>query len=300
MICCTRNREKFVRQHFKAVWSLLPERAELIYALDHCSDGTRSFLEEAAAGDSRVKIIENSAPPGLFSCRNFALDHATGKYIHYLDDDDSVSADFYELLDQLVTADDEADLIVTDLVVNVEGQPTKTQQILNRSRLSSKVRGTHEWIEGDLFEAVLKGYLYFNSANALIHRRVFARQRFSAEIKKTADWLFYLEHALNGPLKALYVSGISAIYYVHPSSMSIAGDKSYWNMRIFERLHSVVPSNHPMRDEVERVYGRSLFDAGYAERGKNRRQAAAYYWKAAQRGLFWPAFKASLKLLIPR
>ncbi|MBC7702519.1 MAG: glycosyltransferase [Rhodoferax sp.] len=299
VVCCTHNREAFVRRHFAAVGQRLPLRTELIYALDHCTDGTRSFLEEAAAGDPRIKVFENTSPPGLFNCRNFAIDHTNGQYIHYLDDDDSVSADFYERLDELVAASDDADFIITDLVVNVEGQTAQRKQILDRDHIASKSRGMHELVEGDLFEAIFKGYLYFNSANALIHRRVFTRQRFSTEIKKTADWLFYLEVALNARFKAIYVPGIFAVYYVHPSSMSIAGDKSYWNMRVFERLHAVVQANHSMRAEVSRAYGRALFDAGYAERQKSRQQAVSYYYKAAWHGLLWPAFKASLKLLLP-
>ena len=295
VICCTRNREAFVRRHFEAVRCMLPARAELIYALDHCTDGTKQYLERAAAGDVRIKIVENTSEPGLFNCRNFAIDHADGRYIHYLDDDDSVSPEFYQRLDELLAESDDADFVITDLVITVEGQPAERKRILDRTHIASTARGGCESIEGNLFEAILKGYLYFNSANALIHRRVFARQRFSTEIKKTADWLFYLEVVLNDRLRVIYVPDIFALYYVHPSSMSIAGDKSYWNMRVFKRLHAVVPPDHPSKAEVGRAYGKALFDAGYAERLKNRPQAFIYYCKSVRYGPLWPAVKAALK-----
>jgi len=253
VICCTRNREAFVRRHFAALSAVLPARAELVYALDHCTDGTRQYLEAAAAGDPRIKIVENTSEPGLFSCRNFAIDHASGRYIHYLDDDDAVSDEFYQRLDELVAAGEDADFIVADLIVTVEGQPAERKQIVNRARIASTAHRAGELIEGDLFEAILKGYLYFVPANLLINRRVLARQRFRSEIKKTADWLFYLEVALNDRLRAVYVPDIFARYYVHPSSMSIGGDKSYWNMRVFERVHAVMPPHHPLRDDGHRL-----------------------------------------------
>ena len=299
VICCTRNREAFVSRHFEAVARLLPARAELIYALDHCTDGTRRYLDIAAAGDSRIKIVENTSEPGLFNCRNFAIDHASGRYIHYLDDDDSVSDDFYQHLDQLVAAGEDVDFIMTDLVINVEGQPAEQKQILDRAHVSSTVRGLCESIDSDVFDAILKGHLYFNSANALINRRVFARQRFRAEIKKSADWLFYLEIALGDRFRATYVPNIFATYYVHPGSMSIAVDKSYWNMRIFERLYAVMPLSHPSRADVGHIYGKALFSAGYAERLTSKRQALLYYCKSTRFGPLLPAVKASLKLLLP-
>ena len=299
IICCTRNREAFVRRHFEAVIRLLPARAELIYALDHCTDGTEQYLQSAAASDSRIKIIENTSEPGLFNCRNFAIDHAHGKYVHYLDDDDSVSDEFYSRIDELAASDEDVDFIITDLIITVEGQPAQRKQILDRARIASTARGACELIEGDLFEGILRGYLYFNSANAVINRNVFARQRFRAEIKKSADWLFYLEVALRGCFRAIYVPDVFAQYYVHSNSMSIASDKPYWNMRVFERLHAAVPVDHPSHANVSEVYGRALFDAGYAERFKNRRQAFVYYCKAARYGPLLPVVKAVLKLLLP-
>jgi len=299
VICCTRNREAFVQRHFEAVVHLLPARAELVYALDHCTDGTKQYLQGVAAHDPRIKIVENTSEAGLFSCRNFSIDHTSGRYIHYLDDDDSVSDEFYRRLDELAADGEDVDFIITDLVINVEGQASQRKQILDRTHIASTARGACELIEGDLFEAILKGYLYFNSANAVINRSVFARQRFRAEIKKTADWLFYLEVSLNDRFRAIYVPDVFAIYYVHPNSMSIAGDKSYWNMRAFERLRAVVPVDHPLRAEVGRAYGKALFDAGYAERLKDRRKAFVYYRKSTRYGSVLLAVKASLKLLLP-
>lgn len=278
---------------------LLPAQAELIYALDHCSDGTMQYLQGATAGDPRVKIVENTSEPGLFSCRNFAIDHASGRFIHFLDDDDSVSDEFYLGLNEFSAQLEDVDFIITDLVVNVEGQAPHQKQIIDRDLIASTSCGAFESIDGDLFEAILKGHLYFNSANAVINRKVFDRYRFHSEIKKTADWLFYLEVSLQERIKAIYFPNIFAVYNVHLSSMSIASDKSYWNMRAFEQLHAVVPKGHPSHADVRRAYGKALFDAGYADRLKHKPLALYYYCKSTRYGPLLPPIKAILKLLVP-
>jgi len=299
VICCTRNRENFIRKHFETVMRLLPAQAELIYALDHCSDGTMQYLQGAAAGDPRVKIVENTSEPGLFSCRNFAIDHANGRFIHFLDDDDSVSGEFYRCLNEFSAQVEDIDLIITDLIINVEGHAPQKKRILDPDRIASTACGAFESIDGDLFEAILKGHLYFTPANTVINRKVFDRYRFHAEIKKTADWLFYLEVSLRERIKAIHFSNIFAVYNVHPTSMSIASDKSYWNMRAFELLLTVVPKGHPSHADVRRAYGKALFDAGYADRLKHKPRALYYYCKATRYGPLLPPIKAVLKLLVP-
>ena len=57
-----------------------------------------------------------------------------------------------------------------------------------------------------------------------------------------------------------------------PRQFRIVAQVTDWNMRVFERLHAVVPVDHPSHANVGHVYGKALFDAGYAERLKNRRQ----------------------------
>ncbi|MBK8891621.1 MAG: hypothetical protein IPN75_15210 [Dechloromonas sp.] len=204
---------------------------------------------------------------------------------HFLDDDDSVSDEFIPGLNEFSAQLEDVDFIITDLVVNVESQAPHQKQIIDRDLIASTSCGAFESIDGDLFRATLKGqHLYFNSANAVINRKVFDRYRFHSEIKKTADWLFYLEVSLQERIKAIYFPNIFAVYNVHLSSMSIASDKSYWNMRAFEQLHAVVPKGHPSHADVRRAYGKALFDAGYADRLKHKPRALYYYCKSTRYG----------------
>lgn len=296
IICCTHNRVQFVEQHYRALAQSLPKSVELIYALDHCTDGTLEFLTSVAQDNEQVTVVHNAGAPGLFSCRNFAIAHARGRFIHFLDDDDAVSEGFYAAIGEAISTGLDGDMFLTDMVLNREGEQLRRLQIIDRAVVPTSIEGAATIIEGELFDFVLNGQLYFNSANALIRRSLLEQHPFHAEIRKSSDWLLYLELSHLRPLRLVHLAAIHAIYFVHASSMSVASDKSFWNMKAFEALFQLVPPEHSHAQAVRRVFAKTLFDAGYAVRRQNKRDALRYYWRSARLGKPMPAMLAIAKL----
>ncbi len=296
VVCCTFNRVDFVRQHYAEVRPQLTPRGEILYALDHCTDGTRAYLESVVATDPQVRFVENDGPKGLFSCRNFAIRHARGRYIHYLDDDDGVSAGYYAAIDAALDAGHEGDMLITDVLMECEGEAPRMLPIFDPQQVAARAERGATIIEGDLFDHILHGRIYFYNGNTLISRSLLQQHPFHAEIRKTADWLLYLEVSHQRPLRQVVLNTVHALYRVHASSMSVAPDKSYWNMRAFELLHGQIPAGHPHALPVRRVLARALFDAGYAVRQTDKRGAASLYWRSALMGRPGPALLAMAKL----
>lgn len=296
VVCCTYNRVDFVRQHYQEVRPQLTPRCEILYALDHCTDETRAYLESVVATDPQVRFVENDGPKGLFSCRNFAIAHARGRYIHYLDDDDGVSAGYYAAIDTAIAKGLEGDMLITDVLMECEGEAPRMLQVFDPAHVVTRTERGATIIEGDLFDHILNGRLYFYNGNTLISRSLLQQHPFHAEIRKTADWLLYLEVSHERPMRQVVLNSVHALYRVHASSMSVAPDKSYWNMRAFELLHSQIPPDHPHAQPVRRVLARALFDAGYAVRQKDKREAARLYWRSARMGRPLPALLAMAKL----
>ena len=298
VVCCTYNRVAFVRQHYEEVRPQLTPRGEILYALDHCTDETRAYLEATAAVDPQFRFVEIDGPQGLFSCRNFAIRHARGRYIHYLDDDDGVSAGYYAAVDAAIAEGLEGDMLLTDVLMECEGEMPRMLTIFDREKVETRTERGATIIEGDLFDHILHGRLYFYNGNTLISRNLLERHPFHAEIRKTADWLLYLEVSHQRPVRQVYLNSVHALYRVHASSMSTAPDKSYWNMRAFELLHKQIPAKHPHAHRVRKVFARALFDAGYAMRQKDKRAAAVLYWRSARMGRPLPALLAMAKLAL--
>ncbi|GAA1943444.1 glycosyltransferase [Agromyces allii] len=70
---------------------------EVIVVDDHSTDGTRAALEEIAATDSRLRVID-SVTRGGGTARNIGADHARGRYLVFCDGDDLVPEGAYRSL----------------------------------------------------------------------------------------------------------------------------------------------------------------------------------------------------------
>ena len=70
---------------------------EVICVNDGSKDNSSQILHELAEKDSRVKIIEQENQ-GVSVARNNALDAANGEYISFVDSDDWLHPQYYEIL----------------------------------------------------------------------------------------------------------------------------------------------------------------------------------------------------------
>ena len=84
----TRNRERFVREAVASVLAQTLGDFEVIVVDDASTDGTPSALVELARQDERVRVLALPVQGGCNAARNHALDHARGRYVAMLDDDD--------------------------------------------------------------------------------------------------------------------------------------------------------------------------------------------------------------------
>lgn len=87
---------------------------ELILVDDGSPDGSGEACEQIAREDSRVKVI-HKANGGISSARNAGIKAATGEYIAFVDQDDTVRADMYQLL--MNKAAEGFDIVVSDFLL---------------------------------------------------------------------------------------------------------------------------------------------------------------------------------------
>lgn len=95
------NREKFIGQAIESVLESSYPSFELILVDDASSDKTLAIAQKYAAADSRIKVYQNKINLGQFQNRNKAASLASGKYLVYVDSDDTIQAD---ALDYIVAA----------------------------------------------------------------------------------------------------------------------------------------------------------------------------------------------------
>ncbi len=82
------NAEEFIAETILSVQKQTFGDFEMIIVDDCSTDNTYEIVKEAAAADSRIKVIRHRKNSGVAAARNTALDAAKGDYIAFLDSDD--------------------------------------------------------------------------------------------------------------------------------------------------------------------------------------------------------------------
>lgn len=86
------NSEKWIRECCESVLSQSYDNIELILVNDGSSDSSGEIIDKIALSDERVKVI-NIEHSGVSVARNAGLDVSAGKYVAFLDCDDTLQSD---------------------------------------------------------------------------------------------------------------------------------------------------------------------------------------------------------------
>ncbi len=98
------NVEPYIRNCMDSLMNQTLEDIEFI-CIDDCStDNSLAILREYAQKDSRFKIITSEKNSGAAAARNKGLDVAKGEYLGFVDPDDAVDLNFYEVLYNLASS----------------------------------------------------------------------------------------------------------------------------------------------------------------------------------------------------
>ncbi|MBQ1930764.1 MAG: glycosyltransferase, partial [Lachnospiraceae bacterium] len=89
--------ESYLRQCLDSILHQTYQNLEIILVDDGSPDGCGAICEEYAQKDSRIHVI-HQANKGVSAARNTGLEAATGQWIGWVDPDDWIDADMFELL----------------------------------------------------------------------------------------------------------------------------------------------------------------------------------------------------------
>lgn len=84
----TKNRSELLKRAVDSVLEQTWINYEIVVVDDASDDDTPILLKKFAAAHKNIKVIRNETSKGAAASRNIAIEHAGGKYIAGLDDDD--------------------------------------------------------------------------------------------------------------------------------------------------------------------------------------------------------------------
>lgn len=91
------NVEKYLEQCIKSVVTQTYEQLEIILVDDGSTDNSGFICESWKERDKRIQVIHKTNG-GLSDARNVGLDRATGDYIAFVDSDDFIENNMYEIM----------------------------------------------------------------------------------------------------------------------------------------------------------------------------------------------------------
>ena len=92
------NSEKHLQKAVDSVLQQSMESFEIILVDDGSSDKTSSLLQQIKMSDMRVEVITHPKNLGLGMARNSGMEKATGEYLFFLDSDDYIHPNTFEVL----------------------------------------------------------------------------------------------------------------------------------------------------------------------------------------------------------
>lgn len=91
------NREKYLRDCLESIVNQTHRELEIILVNDGSTDSSLNICYEYAEKDSRIKVIDQKNA-GPSAARNAGIAASKGEYIGFVDSDDTIAPEMYELL----------------------------------------------------------------------------------------------------------------------------------------------------------------------------------------------------------
>ena len=129
------NTSKYLDKCINSLVNQTLEDIEIIIINDGSTDDSKKKIELWEKKDKRIKLY-NKENGGQASARNLGLSVATGEYIAFLDSDDYVSNEMYNLLYQEAKKDD-FDIILCDYYLDYGDKIIKNEKICSKTSLMS-------------------------------------------------------------------------------------------------------------------------------------------------------------------
>ena len=104
------NRELYIAEAIESIINSNFLNFELIIVDDCSNDKTVAIAKKYAANDKRIFIYENEKNIGQFANRNKAASYAKGKYLKYVDSDDTIASNCIEVMVEAMVTYPQADL----------------------------------------------------------------------------------------------------------------------------------------------------------------------------------------------
>ena len=181
------NTQEYLTRCLDSIVNQSYRHFELLLIDDGSRDDSGRICDDYAAKDSRIKVfhLENG---GVSNARNFALNHASGEYIQFLDSDDWISPEATRLFVRTITTS-QCDMVISDFY-RVSGKRLSQKGDIEEDGVMTRQEFANIMLENpaDFYYGVLWNKFYRREIIESVHLRM------DPQISWCEDFLFNLEY----------------------------------------------------------------------------------------------------------
>lgn len=223
------NTEKYLDKCVGSIVNQTFENLEIILVDDGSSDNCPVMCDEWGKKDDRIKVIHKKNG-GVSSARNAGLNIAKGDYIAFVDGDDWVDTNTYEVAFDMISSN-YSDLVVFSLLNEYD---TETDQYID----SYDVNVCNQ---SELFNLILDtDYVCGYACNKLFKKTLIDKLRFNEKLFCCEDIDFCTRYAMNCN-KVAYTT--AKFYHYRQRNDSMTGEYKYSvrKLSILDAYENIMP-----------------------------------------------------------
>lgn len=200
---------------------------EVLVVDDGSTDATPAIAAGLAAEHPSVHLLPNRGKPGISGARNTALDAARGRYIAFLDADDTYHAGHLAEGVRALEAWPEVNAILHDTeVVEVAAATARpnwfTSHRYPRGLHSRPLGAGYSVIVDNLVEATFRES-FIRLQGFIMRREELGEVRFNEGIQRAEDREYAVRLAAEAGMRLAWSDRVAGVYFLYPRSLSQGG-----------------------------------------------------------------------------
>lgn len=196
------NSEKYLKKCIDSIKNQTYKDLEIILVNDGSTDNSPKICDEYANIDKRIKVIHQENG-GQATARNAGLDASKGEYIAFVDSDDYIEKDMYEVMLSMIEVS-HSDIAICGHKEVFEDESISSVEIFEKEMLDTEA--LWQEIFGNLNNAVW---------NKLFKKELIGELRFPVGMIHGEDLIFNLDYLKN--CKSGVINRSQKYYYVQRS-----------------------------------------------------------------------------------
>lgn len=191
------NVELYIKECIKSILNQTFKEFELILIDDCSTDGSGDICDRYAENDYRIKVIHNKFNKGVSESRNIGINISRGRYIGFVDSDDTIHPKMYEKMYGLAI---KSNAEITACGYN-EINYIENSKLINVAPLSGKISIEGINIKNEFERLIVKNNVltYASLCNKLYKKKYLETKKIliNKDLKIAEDLCFNIEAVLN-------------------------------------------------------------------------------------------------------